>query len=115
MEPIINVRDISSIAYGFMASKVMFASLHLDMYSRLAEQPKTLQQLATETGIASHRLLTLLTACVSLGLLTMENDTYANAPASAIYLVRGAPAYFGDYFRFQIDRQVYPHLEQLDE
>ncbi len=114
MEPIIDVRDISSIAYGFMASKVLFASLHLDMYSRLAEQPKTLQQLATETGIASHRLLTLLTACVSLGLLTMENDTYANAPASAIYLVRGAPAYFGDYFRFQIDRQVYPHLEQLD-
>jgi ubiquinone/menaquinone biosynthesis C-methylase UbiE len=44
----------------------------------------------------------------------MEHDTYSNAPASASYLVRGAPAYFGDYFRFQIDRQVYPHLAHLD-
>jgi ubiquinone/menaquinone biosynthesis C-methylase UbiE len=114
MEPITDVRDISHIAYGFMASKVLFASLHLDLYSRLAEHPKTLHQLATETGIASHRLLTLLTACRSLGLLTREHETYRNAPASARYLVRGAPAYFGDYFRFQVDRHVYPHLEHLD-
>jgi len=114
MEPITDVRDISHIAYGFMASKVLFASPHLDLYSRLAEHPKTLHQLATETGIASHRLLTLLTACRSLGLLTMEHETYRNAPASARYLVRGAPAYFGDYFRFQVDRHVYPHLAHLD-
>ena len=114
MEPITDVRDISHIAYGFMASKVLFASLHLDLYSRLAEHPKTLHQLATETGIASHRLLTLLTACRSLGLLTMEHETYRNAPASARYLVRGAPAYFGDYFRWQVDRHVYPHLAHLD-
>jgi 2-hydroxy-4-(methylsulfanyl)butanoate S-methyltransferase len=114
MEPLTDVRDIAHIAYGFMASKVLFASLHLDLYSRLAEHPKTLHQLATETGIAAHRLLTLLTACCSLGLLTLEHETYRNAPASARYLVRGAPADFGDYFRWQVDRHVYPHLTHLD-
>jgi ubiquinone/menaquinone biosynthesis C-methylase UbiE len=30
------------------------------------------------------------------------------------YLVRGARAYFGDYYRLQIDRQMYPALEHLD-
>ena len=41
-------------------------------------------------------------------------DRYRNAPASERYLVRGAPAYFGDYYRFQIDRQIYPALLHLD-
>lgn len=38
---------------------------------------------------------------------------YRNAPASERYLVRSAPAYFGDYYRFQIDRQIYPALTLL--
>lgn len=114
MEPITDVRDISRIAYGFMASKVLFASLNLDIYSRLSGHPKTLQQLSRETGIVPSRLLTLLTACVGLGLLTINGETYADSPASETYLVRSSKGYFGDYFRFQIDRHVYPHLEQID-
>jgi hypothetical protein len=55
----------------------------------------------------------LLTACVSLGLLVKRGETYANAHASQTYLVRGAPSYFGDYYRFQIDRQVYPAFARL--
>jgi SAM-dependent methyltransferase len=114
MEPITDVREISRIAYGFMASKALFASLNLDLYSKLSRQPKTLETLSQETGIASNRLLKLLTACVSLGLLTKDGNLYANAPASETYLVRGARAYFGDYFRFQTDRQLYPLFEHLD-
>jgi hypothetical protein len=30
--PLENVRDISQIAYGFMASKVLFAALDLDLF-----------------------------------------------------------------------------------
>jgi hypothetical protein len=30
--PLHNVRDISQIAYGFMASKVLFAALDLDLF-----------------------------------------------------------------------------------
>jgi predicted O-methyltransferase YrrM len=114
MEPLTNVRDISQIAYGFMASKALFASLNLDLFTRLSGQTKNLDTLAQETGIASNRLLTLLTACISLGLIIKDGECYGNAPASEAYLVRGAPSYFGDYYRFQIDRQIYPQLEQLD-
>ena len=59
-------------------------------------------------------MLTLVTACVSGGLITKEGELYVNAPASQTYLVRDAAAYFGDYYRFQIDRIVYPLFEGLD-
>ncbi len=114
MEPLTHVSDISRIAYGFMASKALFASLNLDLFSRLSGQTKTLEALAQETAITTNRLLTLLTVCVSLGLIIKDGEHYANAPASEAYLVQGAPSYFGDYYRFQIDRQIYPQLMQLD-
>ena len=59
-------------------------------------------------------MLTLLTACVSLGLLEESDGHYRNTPASQTYSVRTAPMYFGDYYRFQIDRQVYPAFTHLD-
>lgn len=112
--PITDVRDISRIGYGFMASQALFAALDLDVFGRLADGPKNLLTLAGETGVASHRLIALLSACVGLGLLGQEGEAYVNAPAAATYLVRSAPMYFGDYFRFQIARQVYPTLRHLD-
>jgi hypothetical protein len=97
--PLDDVRDISKLAYGFMASKTLFVALELDVFGHLADGAKTLAELADATGIAASRLYTLLTACVSTGLLSKTGDRYANAPASQDYLVRTAPRYFGDYYR----------------
>jgi 2-hydroxy-4-(methylsulfanyl)butanoate S-methyltransferase len=112
--PITDVREISRIGYGFMASQALFAALDLDVFGRLADGPKSLLTLARETGVTPERLVALLSACVGLGLLGLEEDRYVNAPAAASYLVRSAPMYFGDYFRFQIARQIYPTLRHLD-
>jgi ubiquinone/menaquinone biosynthesis C-methylase UbiE len=111
--PIDDVREISRIAYGFMGSKALFAALELDLFTRLDGGPKTVDELAGETGIARQRLVTLLTACVSLGLLSKSGDRYANAPATQTYLSRNSPRYFADYYRFQIDRQIYPAFAHL--
>ena len=108
--PLDDVRDISKLAYGFMASKALFVALEIDVFGSLAAGQKTLAELASDTGIVASRLHTLLTACVSVGLLTKSGDRYANAPASQEYLVRTAPRYFGDYYRFQIDRPNLPSL-----
>ena len=112
--PISDVRDISRIAYGFMGSKALFSALNIGLFSHLAGGEKTLETLVAETGIAANRLSTLLAALTSIGLVTREGNTFRNPPASERYLVREAPAYFGDYYRFQIDRQIYPALTQLD-
>lgn len=114
-EPLASVRDISRIAYGFMASKVLFAALDLDLFGLLAAGPKSAKTLGDATGLLPGRLEILLTACVGLGLLVKHGDTYENAPASQTYLVRSAASYFGDYYRFQIDRQIYPAFARLPE
>lgn len=112
--PITDVREISRIAYGFMGSKALFAALNLDLFGRLAGGKKTFETLVEETGVAPNRLRTMLVALTGVGLVVRDGDGYRNAPASERYLVRGAPAYFGDYYRFQIDRQIYPALLHLD-
>jgi len=112
--PIADVRDISRIAYGFMGSKALFSALNVDLFSRLAGDGRTLDELVDETKIPPNRLRILLVALTAVGLIVCDGDRYRNAPASQRYLVRGGPAYFGDYYRFQIDRQIYPALLHLD-
>jgi len=115
MPPITDVREISNLAYGFIGSKVLFSALNARIFELLAMGPRPLADLERETGIAGNRLATLLTACTTLGLIERGADGYRNAPASQQYLVARSPMYFGDYFRFQIDRQLYPLLANLDE
>src|SRR5438309_5278048 len=100
-QPLRDVRDISRIAYGFIASQALFAALELDLFSLLADGGRTLGQLADDTDVPVDQMATLLSALTSLGLVIPEGNLYRNAPASHRYLVRGAPGDFGDYYRYQ--------------
>ena len=113
MEPLTDVSDISRIAYGFIASKALFAALELDLFSRLRE-PKSIDALARESDIPARRVTTLLATLTALGLIVRDGDRFRNSPASERYLTRGSPAYFGEYYRLQVNRQLYPALEHLD-
>ena len=111
--PLTDVRDISRIAYGFMASKALFAALEVNLFGHLASGARTRAELAGATGVAAHRLDVLLTILLALGLIVRDGEGYRNAPASERYLVPGARASFGDYYRLQVDRQIYPALQHL--
>ncbi len=76
--PITNVRDISSIAYGFIASKALFAALHIDLFGHLCERGKSLAELADETKIPESRLAPLVISLSSLGLLEKQQELYVN-------------------------------------
>ena len=84
-------RDVADIAYGFMASKTLFAALEIGLFSLLADGPRTGADLARTTGVAGHRLTTLLRALVALGLVIADDEGFRNAPAAQRHLVRGAP------------------------
>ncbi|MEE4300161.1 MAG: methyltransferase [Pseudomonadales bacterium] len=106
--------EISEIAFGFMASKALFAALHADLFSQLADGPLDAAAVAERTGLRVHATTTLLTALTTIGLLEYDGERWRNAPGAATFLVRGAPYDFGDYLRHQIDRQMYPLMGQLD-
>ena len=108
MDPVTDVRQISRIAYGFMASQALFSALELGVFTHLSKAEKTLEQLAGDTGVAANRLQTLLAALLSVGLLTRDGESYANAPACETFLVRGAPADYGEYLRVVNGHFVYP-------
>ena len=114
MRAVTQRRELSSIAYGFMASKALFTALGLDLFTRLAAGARTPAELSDETGIAAHRLQTLLHALSAVGLIVADGPGYTNAPACQRYLVRGAPDDFGEYFRLQVGQQIYPALAHLD-
>lgn len=114
MRAVTERRELSSIAYGFMASKALFAALGIDLFTHLAAGPRTIAELAAGTGIPAQRLRTLMHALSAVGLVTAEGQAYTNAPACQRYLVRGAPGEFGEYFRLQVARQIYPALVHLD-
>lgn len=98
-EPIEDVRDISAITYGFMASKALFSALDFDLFTHIDRGAASLAALAKATGVAENRLLTLLTALKSLGLIVQREGQFVNAPATDKHLVAGAPGDFRDYVR----------------
>ena len=60
MAALTDVRQISHIAYGFMASKTLFVALNVELFGHLSDGPKRLDALAAATGLAGNRLATLL-------------------------------------------------------
>ena len=107
--------ELSRVAFGFMASKALFGALHIDLFSRVSEGVATIDDLAAATKVPRNRIMTLVTALTSIGALKFEGGKYSNSPAAEQFLVRGAKYDFGDYLRYQIDKQMYPFLQQLND
>jgi 2-hydroxy-4-(methylsulfanyl)butanoate S-methyltransferase len=93
------VRDISAITYGFMASKALFAALDFDLFTHIARGDDSVAAISKATDIAENRLIALLTSLKSLGLIAEHEGRFSNAPATSRFLVAGAPGDFRDYVR----------------
>jgi len=111
--PIEAAHEISSITYGFMASKALFAALDLDLFTLIARQSDSLTALSRATSVAENRMRTLLAALKSLGLVAEAEGRFFNAPATARYLVAGAPGDFRDYVRLVNGAFGYEGLRHL--
>ena len=112
--PLTEAEQISDIAFGFMASKALFAALHNGLFTHMDKGPATAEAAAAASGLHPDRARTLLPALASLGLVTAEGDRFANSPAAEAFLVKGARYDFGDYLRLQVDRQMYGLMDQIE-
>ena len=104
-------RDLTDIAYGFMASQALFAGLEIGVFTHLAGGPLGVAELAVATGVAPHRMRTLVRALAGIGLLVGDGERFTNAPAARDHLAGGG---LGEYYRLQVGRQIYPALTRLD-
>lgn len=115
VKPLESAEAISDIAFAFMGSKALFSALHVGLFTALDGKTLSADEVAKETDLDVDRATTLLTALTSLGLVQKDNGGFTNSPAADAFLVKGRKYDFGDYLRFQIDRQMYPFLTQLNE
>ena len=53
MQPIDDVRAISRIAYGFIASKALFSALEIDLFGHLEGPERTIAGLSEASGVAA--------------------------------------------------------------
>lgn len=107
--------EISDIAFGFMGSKALFAALHFEIFTHLKDGPLSIDELSEKSGLHPNRCRTLMTAIAALGLVSVEDERFANSPAAEAFLVQGAKYDFGDYLRLQVDKQMYGLLDQIDD
>lgn len=114
MPTIETAEEISEIAFGFMGSKALFSALHINLFGALANGGMDLAALSKALDVPLNRVTTLVTALTSMGLVLRDGNTVINSPAADAYLAPDADGYFGDYLRYQIDRQMYPIMGQLD-
>ena len=75
-----DVRDISRLAYGFMASKALFVALDLDLFTQLAQGPRDRQELGQRTGASDASLATLLSALAAVGLVVQRDGRWRTLP-----------------------------------
>jgi len=102
---------IMQLALAYRASAALFAASELDVFSALADGPKTADQVARERHCQEPPMRLLLESCAAAGLLTSNGGSYANTPVADTFLVRGRPAYSANGLKYAED--LYPAWGRL--
>jgi hypothetical protein len=102
---------IMQLALAYRASTALFAASELDVFSALADGPKTADEVARERQCHEAPMRLLLESCAATGLLTSTDGRYANTPVADTFLVRGRPAYSANGLKYAED--LYPAWGRL--
>lgn len=90
---------IMDVAIGYGVSKMLLTAVGMGLYTRLAQAPMTLDQIAAEYDLAHRPAMDMLDMLVSVDLLDRQGQGdsahYTNTPATAKYLDKASPDYMG--------------------
>jgi predicted nicotinamide N-methyase len=80
-------------------NRVLFTAVRLRIFTILADQSMTVEEISSGMGTATHHLKPFLDACASLDLLLQKDGKYRNSQFSQVHLVEGNPGYIGDFLQ----------------
>jgi 3-hydroxy-5-methyl-1-naphthoate 3-O-methyltransferase len=87
---------IMQLAWGFAPPLIVGAAVQHRVFDLLEQQPKTAEQVASESGASLRGIRSVMNALIGLQLLTKDDmGRYALTPESAAFLVRGKPQFLG--------------------
>ncbi|WP_076472762.1 methyltransferase [Micromonospora avicenniae] len=105
----ISPTPLMSLVAGVWGFKTLAVGVELGLFTRLADgRTITVDQAATEFGLAERPADMLLAASASLGLLERAGDGYRNSELAEQFLVEGRPYYFGGQIRYSDLRTYLP-------
>ena len=72
----------------------MLVADDLKLFPLMAKQPRTLEEVCDALKIVSRPTNSILTLCVSAGLLQVQEGGYSLTPLAEDYLLDSSPTYF---------------------
>jgi hypothetical protein len=105
---------IEQVAFGFMASKILFSAIEFGLFSELAKGSLDAKTLKARFGLHPRSATDFLDALVALGMLERLDECYSNTPESDFYLDREKSSYIGNYFELW-NARGYPFWGSLGE
>ena len=93
----VNTQRLTEMAFSYKQAGTVIGAAELDLFSEIDKGVNTVQALAKTLDLSEDVTDKLLIACTAQGLLEKEGDTYRNVPDVERYLVKGKPAYYGEY------------------
>jgi SAM-dependent methyltransferase len=87
--------DVLEHIKAYFPAVAIVAAMQLDIFTPLADGPKTAQELAAALGVSSRRLLALLRSVAATNLIVSDGGRFANSALASEFLVRGRPQYMG--------------------
>jgi 2-polyprenyl-3-methyl-5-hydroxy-6-metoxy-1,4-benzoquinol methylase len=105
---------LMQFAWGYAPPLILEAALNFRVFDLLDASPRTVEELAAQSGASVRGLTAILNALVGLDFLVRRGNRYALTPESASFLVSTKPAYHGGFLQ-HMSRQAMPHWMQLTE
>ena len=91
----VSPEHILQVGLGFWAAKTLLSAVEMELFTELAKQPRTLDDLQGRMGLHPRSARDFLDALVSLGFLQRDGGTYANTPETGLFLDKAKPSYVG--------------------
>jgi hypothetical protein len=91
----VNPEHILQTGLAFWASKTLLSAVELELFTKLAAQPSTADDLRAQLGIHQRAALDFFDALVALGFLRRDAGVYSNTPATDLFLDKRNPSYVG--------------------
>ena len=88
--------QIINLALGYQLSQVLFAALHMDIFTTLDEGEMTTASLASALQSDRNSVRRLVHVLVDIGLLEYRNNCLGNTRIASRYLVKGKSGYLGN-------------------
>ena len=99
--------DIYRVRDGIYAADMLLTAIvHLDLFSRLGEQPTTKEELCRALGTVDRPTDVMLTLFAAMGLIEERQGTFHLTKLASEHLVKSSPWFLGPYYESLKNRPV---------